>query len=76
MPKSKSLEDKIKEAEAIVLKPGEVSGTIITRVLGETEGSGVRWCIGLGTLNMPKMFGFGISIEAALKDVLKKHIVK
>lgn len=66
------LEEKILQAENGVIGPGQVSGTIISRVLGKGEGSGVQWCVGLGLMEMPKVFGSGSTIESALQNALKK----
>lgn len=72
LPNQKGLEDRIEEIESIVHPPGEVSGTTISRVLGEGEGSGVRWGVGLGMMGMPKVYGYGSTISLALEDAFQK----
>lgn len=65
-----SLEAKIETAERLALEFGEVSGTIIQRVLRESGTEDPRWCVALGKMGMPKVFGYGLTIEAALTDAV------
>ena len=53
------------ERRILALEKGQsVPGTMINRVLKDERGFG--WCIAVGTMEMPKSFFYGDTIEEAL----------
>lgn len=59
-----NLEEQILELERRT--SSTIPGTILQRVLGE---KGPVWALGVGRLGDSKEFGYGDTIEAAIKDI-------